>query len=77
MQDQIEPLSVTLTDLRPSQWLQEIKSVGETYGFFEPLGKAHNAVFVEKGDTLLVSFETLPAIQALTENARPVAFDLA
>lgn len=77
MQDQIEPFSVTLTDLRPAQWLHEVKDLGERHGFFEPLGKDHNAVFVEQGDTLLVSFETLPAIQALTTHARPVGFDLA
>lgn len=77
MPDQIEPLSITLTDLRPAQWLHEIKDLGETHGFFEPLGKDHNAVFVEQGDTLLVSFETLSSIQALTPHARPVGFDLA
>ncbi|MCK0150941.1 phosphoadenosine phosphosulfate reductase [Marivita sp. S6314] len=77
MQDKTEPYNVSLTDLRPTQWVHEIKDLGDACGFFEPLGKHHNAVFVEKGDTLLVTFESLPAIQALTENARPVGFDLA
>lgn len=77
MQDQIDPLDISLTDLRPAQWMQEIKALGDSHGFFEPLGKQHNAVFVEQGDTLLVSFESLPAIQALSDQSRPVAFDLA
>lgn len=77
MQDTIEPFDIALTDLRPPQWLKEIKDLGDTYGFFEPLGRDHNAVFVEKGDTLLVTFETLPGIQALTQQARPIGFDLA
>ncbi|WP_292291423.1 phosphoadenosine phosphosulfate reductase [Marivita sp.] len=77
MQDGFEPYTVTLTDLRPAQWLQEMKALGDQHGFFEPLGAHHNAAFIEKGDTLLVSFESLPAIQALSEQARPVGFDLA
>jgi hypothetical protein len=77
MQDMSNPFDVSLTDLRPAQWVTEIKQLGETYGFFESLGKHHNAVFVEQGDTLLVSFESLPAIQALSEDARPIGFDLA
>lgn len=77
MQDGPEPYTVTLTDLRPAQWIQEIKELGETFGFFEPLDKHHNAAFIEKGDTLLVSFESLPAIQALSDHARPAGFDIA
>lgn len=77
MQDMIEPYDISLADLRPAQWLQEMKQVGEDFGFFEPLGKHHDAIFVEQGDTLLVSFESLPAIQALSEQARPVGFDIA
>lgn len=77
MQDAPEPYSVTLSDLRPAQWIQEVKALGDMFGFFEPLGKHHHAAFIEKGDTLLVSFESLPAIQALSDNARPIGFDLA
>lgn len=77
MQDDIDPYTVSLTDLRPVEWLQEMKELGTEFGFFEPLGKHHNAAFVEKGDTLLVSFESLPAIQALSDDARPIGFDLA
>ncbi|WP_411233112.1 phosphoadenosine phosphosulfate reductase [Marivita sp. S0852] len=72
-----EPYDISLTDLRPTQWMQEITQLGDAFGFFEPLGDDHNAVFVEQGDTLLVSFEALPAIQALSKTARPVGFDIA
>ena len=77
MQDGTDPYAISLRDLRPTQWLQEMKALGETFGFFEPLGKHHNSAFIEKGDTLLVSFESLPAIQALSDDARPTGFDLA
>lgn len=77
MRDETDAYTLSLSDLSPAQWLEEMQEIGESCGFFEPLGKHHNAAFVEKGDTLLVSFESLPAIQALSEDARPVGFDLA
>lgn len=77
MTDQVDPFEIALNDLRPAQWMQEIKDLGDRTGFFEPLGPHHNAVCVEQGDTLLVSFEALPAIQAFSQAARPVGFELA
>lgn len=77
MHETREPYTRSLTDLSPSQWVQEIKDMGETHGFFEPLGKHHTGTFIEKGDTLLVSLESLPAIQALSDEARPAGFDIA
>ena len=76
MQDGTDPYTLSLSDLTPAQWLEEMQEIGDSCGFFEPLGPRHNAAFVEKGDTLLVSFETLPAIQALSADARPIGFDL-
>lgn len=77
MQDGDDPYTLSLTDLSPAQWLEEMQELGDAWGFFEALGPHHNAAFVEKGDTLLVSFESLPAIQALSDDARPIGFDLA
>ena len=77
MQDGDDPYTVSLADLSPAQWLEEMQEIGDACGFFEPLGRHHNAAFVEKGDTLLVSFESLPAIQTLSSDARPIGFDLA
>lgn len=77
MQNGADPYTVSLANLSPMLWLDEMQDIGEAWGFFEPLGPQHNAAFVEKGDTLLVSFESLPAIQTLSEDARPTAFDLA
>ncbi|OSQ50753.1 phosphoadenosine phosphosulfate reductase [Marivita geojedonensis] len=76
-QDGTDPYRLSLSDLCPAEWYKELEALGTEHGFFEPLGKHHNAAFIEKGDTLLVSFESLPAIQALSEDARPVGFDLA
>ena len=77
MPDNTSPFEISLSDLRPAQWVSEIRELGDVYGFYESLGKKHHGLFIETGDTLLVSFETLPGIQALSDSGRPVGFDLA
>ncbi len=58
-------------------WREQLAKIGEDVGFFEPLGPRHHALFDERGDTLLVAFETYAGISALHEDARPVALDVA
>ncbi|APZ54491.1 phosphoadenosine phosphosulfate reductase [Salipiger abyssi] len=77
MQDQTDLSAVDLTGYRRGQWIKAISEIGEAEGFSEPLGKRHQAVFVERGDTLLVSFESLPGIEALSETATPLGWELA
>lgn len=77
MQGQLDLSSVDLTGVRRGQWIAAISKIGESEGFAEPLGKRHHAVFVERGDTLLVSFETLPGIEALSDNATPLGWNMA
>ncbi|MHA6323486.1 phosphoadenosine phosphosulfate reductase [Roseivivax sp. CAU 1753] len=68
---------IDLAGLDYDTWRTRLKGIGETNGFFEPLGKRHHALFNEDGDTLLVSFESFSGIQALTETNRPVALEVA
>ncbi|MCR8547124.1 phosphoadenosine phosphosulfate reductase [Salipiger sp. P9] len=77
MQDQTDLSTVDLTGLPRGQWINAISKIGETEGFTEPLGKRHHAVFIERGDTLLVSFESLPGIEALSDTATPLGWELA
>lgn len=65
-----------LGNLPRADWLRSLRDIGETRGFAEPLGKAHAAIFVEDGDTLLVSFETTPGIEALSPTRTPLGFDM-
>ena len=76
MQDGADLSTVDLTGLTPAQWLAEVAAKGEDHGFYEPLGPSHHAVFVEDGDTLLVTFETLPGIAALSETATPLGWEI-
>lgn len=65
-----------LSHLARNEWLSNLRGIGEERGFAEPLGKAHAAIFVEDGDTLLVSFETTPGIEALSTTRTPLGFDM-
>lgn len=65
-----------LSRLSRADWLLELKRIGENKGFSEPLGKRHASIFVEDGDTLLVSFESVPGIEALSPSRTPLGFDM-
>lgn len=65
-----------LSGLSRAEWLTELKRIGNSKGFSEPLGKRHASIFIEEGDTLLVSFETVPGIEALSPTRTPLGFDM-
>ncbi len=71
MQDTPDPLALDLVGLPYADWLSGLQELGDAHGFLEPLGQSHAALFVEDGDTLLVTFESFPAIQALSEDGAP------
>nr|WP_223163072.1 phosphoadenosine phosphosulfate reductase [Roseivivax sediminis] len=51
---------------------------GSAAGFFEPLGDDHHAHFLEAdGSRLLVTFESYPAIRALSDSGLPLGQDVA
>ncbi|KAA0920809.1 phosphoadenosine phosphosulfate reductase [Aquicoccus porphyridii] len=64
-----------MVDLDKAAWLTRLADVAEEHGHFQPLGKHHLAAFVDAGATLLVSFETLQGIRALSERAQPLGWD--
>ncbi|WHZ37004.1 phosphoadenosine phosphosulfate reductase [Sagittula sp. MA-2] len=64
------------SELGRGEWLTALKGLGEEHGFAEPLGKRHAGIFIEDGDTLLVSFETMSGIEALSETRTPMGFDM-
>ncbi len=68
--------SPDFSDLGRGAWLTALRSMGEAHGFAEPLGKRHAGIFIEDGDTLLVSFETMAGIEALSETRTPLGFDM-
>ncbi|MGP6085954.1 phosphoadenosine phosphosulfate reductase [Antarctobacter jejuensis] len=76
MASQTETFTPDLSSLSRSEWLGALRRIGEEYGFAEPLGKHHAAIFVEEGDTLLVGFETMSGIESLSPTRTPIGFDM-
>ena len=68
--------SPDLSGLSRSDWLGALRRIGQERGFAEPLGKAHAALYVEQSDTLLVTFETMPGIETLSQTRTPFGLDM-
>ncbi|MDX1781106.1 MAG: phosphoadenosine phosphosulfate reductase [Thalassovita sp.] len=77
MLDTPDPLDIPLKGLKKAEWLKKFMAVTEETGFFQPLGARHAAGFVDEEPTLLVSFESIQGIQALSETAQPMGWDFA
>lgn len=46
-------------EITQDEWQSNLAEIGKKEGFFERLGDQHSALFVDRGDTLIVSFENL------------------
>jgi hypothetical protein len=58
-------------------WLTLLENMGESGGYFEPLGDHHWAVFSDDGTTLLVTFDRLEDIKANKPGTMPFCYGLA
>lgn len=76
MQDAGIVFDPDLADLSQADWRSEIAVVSEEHGFFETLGQRHFAAHVRRGETLIVSFETMQGMRALTSGAEPMGWSL-
>lgn len=62
---------------RPSRtdWQARMGAIGEMHGFFERLGRDHFALYVQEGDTLLVSFDEVDRVIGKGADALPAGFE--
>ena len=58
-----------------SDWRNSLVQIGKKEGFFEELGKEHSALFVEREDTLIVTFENLDHVFDRGEDRMPWGYD--
>jgi hypothetical protein len=65
----------SLAGMKKADWLAAVE-LCQKDGMFERLGKRHYAAFIEKTETLLVSFETLQGIPALSSLAQPLGWEM-
>ncbi|MEP2716994.1 phosphoadenosine phosphosulfate reductase [Pseudophaeobacter sp.] len=76
MQENLEILDEDLSGLKPAQWQTRLAAITEELGMFQPLGPKHCATFLDQGNTLLVTFETVQGIHNLSKLAQPLGFEM-
>jgi hypothetical protein len=77
MQDSPNIFDTRLSGLGWDAWSDRIDEPILENGFVEYLGSKHLAAFVEDKPTLLVTFEALAQVQALSDNGQPMGWALA
>ena len=76
MIDTAVTLDTSFEDYSKSEWMDAVKQVAQNGGFYEALGSRHHAMFLEKSSTLLVSFETINGMRALSSMAQPLGWEM-
>lgn len=76
MQDQELPFEPDLADLPKGEWLSRLAQTAEQNGFFQPLGRKHFAAHIRRGETLVVTFESVQGMRALSERAEPLGWSM-
>ncbi len=76
MHDTVNDFDPDLADLTQAAWLDRIETISTEQGFFRPLGKRHFAAHIRRGDTLLVSFETIQGMRTLTDSCAPIGWHM-
>ncbi len=77
MTDLTKLLETPMNGLKKPSWLGKLQEISDDTGFFEPLGRNHYATLVDQDETLIVTFESLQGIQALSETAQPLGWEVA
>ena len=61
--------------LSRSGWLQRLSDIGRDHGFFERVGRDDLALFVQEGDTLVVSFDHATRVFTEESDGLPQGFE--
>lgn len=69
-------IDTSLDGLARDEWLLALSEVAEEDGFYQSLGKKHHAVFVERKPILLVTFETVSGMRALSAMSQPLGWEM-
>ncbi len=67
--DQVVPEEETL-----AAWQARLSEIGDKEGFYESLGAQHTALYVERGKTLVVTFDNLDHVYERNEDRMPWGF---
>lgn len=69
-------LDTPMNGLSKGDWVACLAEVIDSCGHIDPLGKRHLAAFIDAGPVLLVTFETIAGIQALSEQGHPIGWEM-
>lgn len=76
MQVASNSIDTSLAELDTAGWKERLIAQAEANGMHQQLGKRHFATFIDRQSTLVVTFETVQGIQALSQSAQPFGFEL-
>jgi hypothetical protein len=76
MQDLENSMEKSLAGLKPGAWKEQLIAQADENGMHQQLGDKHFATFIDQKSTLLVTFETMQGIRALSETAQPFGFEM-
>ncbi len=76
MRNLVNKLETPMTGLDAAVWKSRLIQLTQELGSYRALGKNHFATFIQQTPTLLVTFETVQGIRALSSTAQPFGFDM-
>ncbi|SLN34746.1 hypothetical protein TRL7639_01602 [Falsiruegeria litorea R37] len=76
MQDAKTSIDTSIAGYRRGVWKRKLLDQAEAEGMAQELGDKHFATFIDRDATLIVTFETMQGIRAMSETQQPFGFDL-
>lgn len=76
MTDQTPPPPRARMPQDQSAWRDRLASIGRDHGFFAPIGRDQLCLFVQEGDTIVVSFDSVARIMSEEPGGLPLGFEL-
>lgn len=70
-----QDLEQSLEGLKKVPWIRKLATTADTHGHFQSLGHRHFGAFIDAGQTLLVTFESMQGAQFNPDGARPLGWD--
>lgn len=69
-------VETSLEGFSKDEWLLAIEEVADADGFYQKLGQKHHAIFIKRKPTLLVTFETIGGMRALSSLSHPLGWEM-
>ncbi len=74
MKDTATAFTFELEDLDRSTWMSQVEDIAEEFGYAEPVGPDHQALLIDAGRSLLVTFETVAGVRRNNDDDAPLGW---